>query len=196
MGRVYARPRASCADASSSPRSSVEARLWARRGTCVALGYCEVPMPEQKPLRPGQRNVYHALLGLYSGLESAAVPMYAFAAAGGRVALRAIALRLLSKFRAQKNRPDPKATPNSEAKAVGQPERVPVQSATVQAPPTFSDRNGGPHTAPSAKIPRDAIALRAYDKFLVRGGENGHDREDWSAASRELSLECGAPSRE
>jgi hypothetical protein len=90
-------------------------------------------MPEQKPLRPGQRNVCYALvglapvalsLGLYSGLESVAVPMYAFVGAGG------------------------------------------------------------------------SVALRAYDKFLVRGGEHGHDRGDWSAASRELSLECGAPSRE
>jgi DUF2934 family protein len=31
-----------------------------------------------------------------------------------------------------------------------------------------------------------AIAARAYDLFLQRGGEHGHDWEDWLQAEREL----------
>ena len=33
---------------------------------------------------------------------------------------------------------------------------------------------------------RDAIANRAYELFLARGGGHGHDAEDWLAAEQEL----------
>src|SRR5689334_12843601 len=33
----------------------------------------------------------------------------------------------------------------------------------------------------------DQIAARAYQRFLARGGEHGHDVEDWMAAERELA---------
>ena len=32
----------------------------------------------------------------------------------------------------------------------------------------------------------EAIAKRAYELFLERGGENGHDLDDWLQAEREL----------
>jgi hypothetical protein len=32
----------------------------------------------------------------------------------------------------------------------------------------------------------EAIALRAYEMFLERGGEHGHDLDDWLRAEREL----------
>ena len=32
----------------------------------------------------------------------------------------------------------------------------------------------------------EAIATRAYERFLARGCEHGHDVEDWLAAEREL----------
>jgi hypothetical protein len=32
----------------------------------------------------------------------------------------------------------------------------------------------------------EAIAKRAYELFLARGGENGHDLDDWLQAEREL----------
>jgi Protein of unknown function (DUF2934) len=32
----------------------------------------------------------------------------------------------------------------------------------------------------------EAIAKRAYELFLARGGENGHDLDDWLRAEREL----------
>ena len=33
---------------------------------------------------------------------------------------------------------------------------------------------------------KERIALRAYERFLARGGEHGHDVEDWLAAEAEL----------
>lgn len=33
----------------------------------------------------------------------------------------------------------------------------------------------------------DQIAARAYQRFLARGGEHGHDVEDWLASERELA---------
>jgi DUF2934 family protein len=32
----------------------------------------------------------------------------------------------------------------------------------------------------------EAIANRAYDLFLARGGEHGHDLDDWLQAEQEL----------
>ncbi len=57
--------------------------------------------------------------------------------------------------------------------------------------------NGGtlaPQVARSASSPgiwgrepnREAIARRAFELFLSRGGAHGHDVEDWLAAEREL----------
>ena len=46
-------------------------------------------------------------------------------------------------------------------------------------------------------IPKTQIAARAYERFLERGGEHGHDLEDWLSAERELLAERrgGADSR-
>jgi hypothetical protein len=33
---------------------------------------------------------------------------------------------------------------------------------------------------------RDAIATRAYELFLARGGAHGHDLEDWLTAEAQL----------
>jgi hypothetical protein len=38
-------------------------------------------------------------------------------------------------------------------------------------------------------ITHQAIAARAYQKFVARGYQNGHDVEDWLAAERELRSE-------
>jgi hypothetical protein len=40
--------------------------------------------------------------------------------------------------------------------------------------------------AGAAKLQHQAIALRANQVFLERGGAHGHDLEDWLAAKREL----------
>jgi hypothetical protein len=40
--------------------------------------------------------------------------------------------------------------------------------------------------APAAPT-SEQIAARAYELFVARGGEHGHDVEDWLAAERELT---------
>jgi hypothetical protein len=40
--------------------------------------------------------------------------------------------------------------------------------------------------AQPATVTDDEIARRAYDLFLSRRGEHGHDVEDWVQAEREL----------
>jgi len=42
---------------------------------------------------------------------------------------------------------------------------------------------------------REAIALRAYELYLERGGAPGHELEDWTRAERELSQKKGKPRR-
>lgn len=38
-----------------------------------------------------------------------------------------------------------------------------------------------------AALRDEEIARRAYEIFLARGGEHGHDAEDWLQAEREIS---------
>jgi hypothetical protein len=38
----------------------------------------------------------------------------------------------------------------------------------------------------AAEPTTDAIAQRAFAIFVARGGEHGHDREDWTRAEQEL----------
>ncbi|HKC11889.1 MAG TPA: DUF2934 domain-containing protein [Vicinamibacteria bacterium] len=42
-----------------------------------------------------------------------------------------------------------------------------------------------PHP-PAGPPPADEVARRAYEIYLARGGEPGHEREDWLRAEREL----------
>jgi hypothetical protein len=42
-------------------------------------------------------------------------------------------------------------------------------------------------TAQARVIDREAIQLRAYERFLARGAVHGHDLEDWLTAEAELS---------
>jgi hypothetical protein len=41
--------------------------------------------------------------------------------------------------------------------------------------------------APTAIPMQEAIAIRAYELFLERGGQDGGDVEDWLRAERELA---------
>jgi Protein of unknown function (DUF2934) len=43
------------------------------------------------------------------------------------------------------------------------------------------------HSAP--EVTRDAIARRAYEIYMGRGGADGHDLDDWLQAERELQGE-------
>jgi len=39
------------------------------------------------------------------------------------------------------------------------------------------------------EVPSEAIAKRAYEKFLARGGRHGDDWRDWFEAEQELKTE-------
>lgn len=43
-----------------------------------------------------------------------------------------------------------------------------------------------PETSEAGRVSPDEIACRAYELYLARGGEPGHDLEDWLQAEREL----------
>ena len=62
------------------------------------------------------------------------------------------------------------------AKATTNPEAV--ATATDRAPKKALQ---------PASMTDDAIARRAYDLYLARGCEHGHDVEDWLEAERELN---------
>jgi len=54
---------------------------------------------------------------------------------------------------------------------------------------TAADR---PQQSPQPAIITDnEIACRAYDLYLARGREDGHDLEDWLEAERELRARAG-----
>ena len=41
-----------------------------------------------------------------------------------------------------------------------------------------------------AKVSREAVATRAYEKWIARGRSHGDDQKDWLEAERELSAEA------
>lgn len=43
-------------------------------------------------------------------------------------------------------------------------------------------------------VGQEAIAKRAYEKWLARGGRHGDDQRDWYEAERELSARAGRSS--
>ena len=63
--------------------------------------------------------------------------------------------------------------------------------ATTSAPKVSRARKSDTPTATtttdSAQSMRDLIAQRAYERFIARGYQHGHDVEDWLAAERELT---------
>jgi hypothetical protein len=68
-----------------------------------------------------------------------------------------------STFNNNSNPPSPPQAPGREVQA--------SQTTTAIAEPT-----------------QEQIATRAYEIFLARGGEPGHNEEDWYQAERELKL--------
>jgi hypothetical protein len=43
--------------------------------------------------------------------------------------------------------------------------------------------------AVTSAIPHEKIAMRAYEKWLKRGGCHGSDLQDWTEAEKELKAE-------
>lgn len=60
-----------------------------------------------------------------------------------------------------------------------------------EAPPPSTDSSRTLQRAPAAPLApaAEAIAARAFDHFVARGAEHGHDVEDWLRAERELASE-------
>jgi len=60
--------------------------------------------------------------------------------------------------------------------------------ATTSAPKVSRARKSdAPANDSSAQSMRDLIAQRAYERFIARGYQHGHDVEDWLHAERELT---------
>jgi hypothetical protein len=58
-----------------------------------------------------------------------------------------------------------------------------IDQAAVAAAPAENGTNG------STAIPTYAIAFRAFELYCARGGEHGHDVEDWLRAESELQAQ-------
>lgn len=68
----------------------------------------------------------------------------------------------------------------------------------AQRPRTSHRIGGARETKPSAAAPIGGdgeVARRAYALFLARGGEHGHDMEDWLEAEREVNREARRETR-
>jgi hypothetical protein len=53
-------------------------------------------------------------------------------------------------------------------------------------------KSRAPHKAAKTPVPPErevAVARKAYELFLARGGTHGHDLEDWLRAERELAID-------
>jgi hypothetical protein len=51
---------------------------------------------------------------------------------------------------------------------------------------TTADDRGTNATVGAESVTNDDVARRAYDLYLARGREDGHDVEDWLQAEQEL----------
>lgn len=60
-----------------------------------------------------------------------------------------------------------------------------MSRATATATPATQPQAAPPMPA----IPREKIAMRAYEKWIKRGRKDGHDQQDWLEAERELRAE-------
>jgi len=63
-----------------------------------------------------------------------------------------------------------------------------MAKATTKAKEVVTANNRSPRRAAQQRTIADTeIARRAYDLYLARGREDGHDVEDWLRAERDLS---------
>jgi hypothetical protein len=51
------------------------------------------------------------------------------------------------------------------------------------------------HLVQSEPVADEAVATRAYEKFIARGSGHGRDEEDWTTAKAELIAEARGPKR-
>ncbi len=60
-------------------------------------------------------------------------------------------------------------------------------ATTTTAPKVSRVRKTDAMTETGGQVMRELIALRAYERFVERGYQHGHDVEDWLSAERELT---------
>jgi len=61
------------------------------------------------------------------------------------------------------------------------------QAQSQASTPKSPEAAPKPDERPS-RLASERIAARAYEIFVARGSEHGHDQEDWYQAERELRL--------
>jgi hypothetical protein len=64
-----------------------------------------------------------------------------------------------------------------------------ISNQTRQANGHLSASTAQRIAALSVSVSDEAIAMRAYEKFVARGCAHGFDQEDWAAAKHELMAE-------
>jgi Protein of unknown function (DUF2934) len=74
--------------------------------------------------------------------------------------------------------------PRASGPDIGMTENPRKKSQKTSTP--ASSRSTKKRIAASAQVKHDDVARRAYDLFLARGCEHGHDLDDWLQAEREL----------
>ena len=62
-----------------------------------------------------------------------------------------------------------------------------MKGATTSAPKRAKAKAVATATAMRTAPSQEEIARRAYEIYLARGGEHGHDVEDWQRAEAELT---------
>src|SRR5262245_18838408 len=58
-------------------------------------------------------------------------------------------------------------------------------------PPMVTNERSGSRRFADSSLAHDEIAERAYDLFLARGSEDGHDLDDWLEAERRVQDAAG-----
>lgn len=58
--------------------------------------------------------------------------------------------------------------------------------------PRSASRRSSAAPSPRPSASPEEIARRAYEHFVARGREHGHDLDDWLTAERELTAQAAA----
>ena len=81
--------------------------------------------------------------------------------------------------------------PTGKSTAIHQEDHTMARTSNISRKPSGNARHEpvGQQNVVSQRRPTDEeIARRAYEIYLARGREDGHDVEDWIQAEQELSL--------
>ena len=60
-------------------------------------------------------------------------------------------------------------------------------TSSTTAPKVSRVRKSDTPAETRGQVMQELIAMRAYERFIARGYEHGHDVEDWLSAERELT---------